>query len=56
MNSINGKHLIQKIGEITKVLNNKDDKLVIKIVCFDDKWSIKSAVIQNSKDKNLNYS
>ena len=53
MSSINDKPLIQKVGEIAMVSSNKDDKLVIKTVRFDDKWSIKSTVIPNMKDKNL---
>ena len=53
MSSINEKPLIQKVGEIAMVSSNKDDKLVIKTVRFDDKWSIKSTVIPSAKDKNL---
>ena len=53
MSSINEKPLIQKIGELAMAPSNKDDKLVIKTVRFDDKWGIKSTVIQSNKDKNL---
>lgn len=53
MSSINEKPLIQKVGEIAMVSTNKEDKLVIKTVRFDDKWSIKSTVIHSAKDKNL---
>ena len=53
MSSINEKPLIQKIGELAMAPSNKDDKLIIKQVRFDDKWGIKSTVIQSNKDKKL---
>ena len=53
MSSINEKPLIQKIGELAMAPSNKDDKLIIKTVRFDDKWGIKSTVVQSNKDKNL---
>ena len=53
MSSINEKPLIQKIGELAMAPSNKDDKLIIKTVDFDDKWAIKPTVISNNKNKSL---
>ena len=53
MSSINEKPLIQKVGEIAMASSNKDEKIVIKTVAFDEKWGIKSTLVQNKKDKSL---
>ena len=53
MSSINEKPLIQKVGELAMAPSNKDDKLVIKTVSFDDKWGIKATVVPKNKDKKL---
>ena len=53
MSSINEKPLIQKVGEIAMVSSNKDEKIIIKTVAFDEKWAIKSTLVQNKKDKSL---
>ena len=53
MSSINEKPSILKTGELAMAPSNKDDKLIIKKIRFDDKWSIKSTIVQNNKNKNL---
>ena len=53
MSSINEKPLIQKVGEIAMISSNKDEKIIIKTVAFDEKWAIKSTLVQNKKDKSL---
>ena len=53
MSSINEKPLIQKVGELAMAPSNKDDKLIIKTVRFDDKWGIKATVVPSNKDKKL---
>ena len=53
MSSINEKPLIQKIGEIAMASSNKDEKIIIKTIAFDEKWGIKQNFVQNKKDKNL---
>jgi hypothetical protein len=51
MSSLMDKPHIQKYGEIAMVSNNKDDKLIIRPVQFDENWGIKS--ITNSSEKPL---
>ena len=51
MSSLIDKPYIQKYGEIAMVSNNKEDKLIIKPVQFDENWGIKSMV--NTSDKPL---
>ena len=53
MSSINEKPLIQKVGEIAMASSNKDEKIIIKTVAFDEKWAIKSTLAQSKKDKSL---
>ena len=53
MSSINEKPLIQKIGEIAMASSNKDEKIIIKTIAFDEKWGIKQNFVRNKKDKNL---
>ena len=53
MSAINEKPLIQKVGEISMIPSEKEDKLVIKSIRFDKNWNIKSNVIKSSKDKKL---
>ena len=33
--------------------SNKDEKIIIKTIAFDEKWGIKQNFVQNKKDKNL---
>ena len=53
MSSINEKPLIQKIGEIAMASSNKDEKIIIKTIAFDEKRGTKQNFVQNKKDKNL---
>ena len=53
MSSINEKPLIHKVGELAMAPSNKDDKLIIKKIRFDENWGIKSTFVQNNKDKSL---
>ena len=41
------------MGEIAMVSRNKNEKIIIKTVAFDEKWAIKSTLVQNKKDKSL---